>query len=61
MGGLVNRDAGMRTDSRMVHVFAMFPPDGGAPLMISDGAVNVAPNNDTRIAAVECGRACARD
>lgn len=51
MGGLVNRDAGMRTDSRMVHVFAMFPPDGGAPLMISDGAVNVAPNNDTRIAA----------
>ena len=51
MGGLVARDAGMRTDQRMVHVFAMFPPDGSAPLMISDGAVNVAPNSDTRVAA----------
>ena len=51
MGGLVARDAGMRTDQRMVHVFAMFPPDGGAPLMISDGAVNVAPNCETRTAA----------
>ena len=26
MGGLVQRDAGMRTDQRMVHVFAMFQP-----------------------------------
>lgn len=51
MGGLVQRDAGMRTDQRMVHVFAMFPPDGGTPVMISDGAVNVAPNVETRIAA----------
>ena len=51
MGALVARDAGLRTDSRMVHVFAMFPPDGGTPLMISDGAVNVAPNVETRIAA----------
>lgn len=51
MGGLVARDAGMRTDQRMVHVFAMFPPDGGTPLMISDGAVNVAPNVETRVAA----------
>ena len=51
MGGLVNKQAGMRTDQRMVHVFAMFPPDGGVPLMISDGAVNVAPNSETRQAA----------
>ena len=51
MGGLVARDAGMRTDQRMVHIFAMFPPDGGTPLMISDGAVNVAPNIETRVAA----------
>lgn len=51
MGGLVNKQAGMRTDNRMVHVFAMFPPDGGTPLMISDGAVNVAPNQETRVAA----------
>ena len=51
MGGLVNKQAGMRTDQRMVHVFAMFPPDGGAPVMISDGAVNVTPNLETRQAA----------
>ena len=51
MGALVNRDAGMRTDSRMVHVFAMFPPDGDWPLMISDGAVNVTPNEETRLAS----------
>ncbi|MGC6517597.1 MAG: phosphate acyltransferase [Candidatus Puniceispirillaceae bacterium] len=51
MGGLVNKQAGMRTAQRMVHVFAMFPPDGGTPVMISDGAVNVAPNQETRIAA----------
>ena len=51
MGGLVARDAGLRTDQRMVHVFAMFPPDGGTPVMISDGAVNVTPNVETRLAA----------
>ena len=51
MGALVNREAGMRTDQRMVHLFAMFPPDGDWPLIISDGAVNVAPNEDTRIAS----------
>ena len=51
MGALVNREAGMRTDSRMVHLFAMFPPDGDWPLMISDGAVNVTPNEETRLAS----------
>ena len=51
MGALVNREAGMRTDSRMVHLFAMFPPDGDWPLIISDGAVNVAPNEETRLAS----------
>ena len=51
MGGLVNREAGMRTDQRMVHLFAMFPPDGDWPLIISDGAVNVTPNEETRIAS----------
>ena len=51
MGGLVAKDAGMRTDQRMVHVFAMFPPDGGTPLLISDGAVNVQPNHETKCAA----------
>lgn len=48
MAGIVRRDAGIRGDSRMVHVFAMFPPAGGKPLLISDAAVNVTPDRKTR-------------
>jgi len=48
MGGIVNRDAGIRGGTRMVHIFAMFPPDGGQPILISDGAVNVKPDIKTR-------------
>ena len=51
MGGLVKRDAGIRTDQRMVHVFAMLPPDGGQPIFVSDGAVNVTPNDETKLVA----------
>ena len=36
----------------MVHIFAMYPPDGISPLLISDAAVNVAPDIKTRQAAV---------
>ena len=32
----------------MVHIFAMFHPDGGSPILISDGAVNVTPDVKTR-------------
>lgn len=48
MGGIVAREAGIRAETRMVHVFAMFPADGGKPLLISDAAVNVAPDMKTR-------------
>jgi len=48
MGGIVSRDAGIRAETRMVHVFAMFPPEGGRPLLISDAAVNVTPDRKTR-------------
>ncbi|HCD49025.1 MAG: phosphate acetyltransferase [SAR116 cluster bacterium MED-G04] len=48
MGGIVKRDAGIRGDKRMVHVFAMYPRGGGSPLLISDAAVNVAPDRKTR-------------
>ena len=49
MGGIVKRTAGIRTGKRLVHIFVMFPPAGGRPLMISDAAVNVAPDIDTRV------------
>ena len=51
MGGIVNRAAGLRTGKRLVHLFAMLPPAGGRPLMISDAAVNVAPDIETRVEA----------
>ena len=51
MGGLVKRDSGIRMGNRLVHVFAMLPPTGGRPLLISDAAVNVAPNIETRTEA----------
>ena len=51
MGGVVARQAGIRTQNRMLHIFAMLPPDGGRPLFISDAAVNIAPNIETRVQA----------
>ena len=51
MGGIVRRTAGIRTGKRLLHIFAMLPPAGGRPLLISDAAVNVAPDIDTRVEA----------
>ncbi|MBL6782152.1 MAG: phosphate acetyltransferase [Alphaproteobacteria bacterium] len=48
MSGMLKRDNGIRGDKRMVHIFAMFPADGGKPLLISDAAVNVEPDMKTR-------------
>lgn len=48
MGGIVSRDAGIRGEKRMVHIFAMFHPSGGTPILISDAAVNVTPDLKTR-------------
>ena len=51
MGGVVRRDAGIRIGNRLIHIFAMLPPRGNKPLLISDAAVNVSPDVDTRIEA----------
>ena len=56
MGGIVAREAGIRGETRMVHIFAMFHPDGGKPILISDAAVNVIPDMKTRQQTV---RSCA--
>lgn len=47
MAGVLHRDGGIRSGQRMVHVFAMFPADGGKPLLIADAAVNVLPDRKT--------------
>lgn len=51
MGGLVKREAGVRVGRRLVHVFVMLPPNGGEPLLISDAAINIRPDIDTRVEA----------
>lgn len=52
MKSAVNRDAGLRTGHRFVHIFHITHPDGGRPILISDAAVNVAPDMETRQSSV---------
>jgi phosphate acetyltransferase len=49
MRAAVNRDTGLRTDRRISHIFHMTIPKRDKVLLITDGAVNVAPNVDTRM------------
>lgn len=48
MKAAVSRDAGLRTGNRFVHIFHITSPDGSHSITISDAAVNVAPNTETR-------------
>lgn len=52
MKAAVSRDAGLRTGRRFVHIFHISPPDGSKPILISDAAVNVDPNLETRQDAI---------
>lgn len=52
MRGVLNRDAGLRTDRRVSHVFHMTVPGSEQALMITDGAVNVAPDEKTMMDVV---------
>jgi len=53
MHGILQRDAGLRTDRRLTHIFHMTLPEHNNSLMITDGAVNVAPSIDTRLQAAQ--------
>lgn len=52
MKSAVSRDAGLRTGARFVHIFHISHPDGGKPILISDAAVNVAPDLETRQSSI---------
>jgi len=52
MKSAVSRDAGLRTGQRFVHIFCVSHPDGGKPMLISDAAVNVAPDMATRQSSI---------
>ncbi|MBL24254.1 MAG: phosphate acetyltransferase [Rhodospirillaceae bacterium] len=53
MLGILKRESGLRTGRRLTHIFHMTIPGNPRPLMITDGAVNVAPNIDTRLQAAQ--------
>lgn len=44
MGALLAKDAGLRTDRRVSHVFVFDVPTYPRPLLITDAAINIAPN-----------------
>ncbi|NKB27631.1 MAG: phosphate acetyltransferase [Rhodobacteraceae bacterium] len=52
MKAALQRDAGLRTDQRLFHIFHITHPYGGRPILVSDAAVNVAPNIETRKSAI---------
>ena len=49
MSAVVNRETGLRSGRRLSHIFHMTIPSRDRVLMITDGAVNVLPNTDTKI------------
>ncbi len=48
MGAVVDRHKGLRTERRISHVYAMDVPSYPRPLLISDAAINIAPNLSTK-------------
>ena len=53
MRPLLAKDTGIRGKQRLSHVFHMTLPDTDAAIMLTDCAVNVAPNIPTRLAIIE--------
>ena len=49
MGAVVSRDGGLRTARRISHVFLMDIPTYHKPLVITDGAINIAPTLEDKI------------
>ena len=44
---ILNRDAGLRTEHRLTHVFSMTFPGSDKPLLLTDAAVNAVPDFET--------------
>jgi len=49
MGAVVSRDGGLRTARRISHVFLMDVPTYHKPLVITDGAINIAPTLEDKV------------
>src|SRR6185369_3151828 len=49
MGAVVSRDGGLRTARRISHVFVMDVPTYHKVLIITDGAINIAPSLEDKV------------
>ncbi len=49
VGAVLKREAGLRTDRNISHVFVMDVPAYHKPLLITDAAINIAPDVNTRV------------
>jgi phosphate butyryltransferase len=50
---VVKKDGGLRTGRRLSHVFVLDLPGRPTPLLISDAAINIAPDLDTKVHIVQ--------
>jgi phosphate acetyltransferase len=53
MGAVVKRDTGLRTARRISHCFVMDIPNHDTPLIITDAAVNIAPDLAAKVDIVQ--------
>jgi phosphate acetyltransferase len=53
MGAVVARDTGLRTARRISHCFVMDVPGHDQPLVITDAAVNIAPDLKTKVNIIQ--------
>jgi phosphate acetyltransferase len=53
MGAAVSRDAGLRTERRISHCFVMDVPGHPEPLIVTDAAINIAPDLDDKVDIIQ--------
>jgi phosphate acetyltransferase len=53
MGAVVKRETGLRTARRISHCFVMDVPDHDEPLIITDAAVNIAPDLKAKVDIIQ--------
>ena len=53
MGAVVSRESGIRTERRISHCFIMDVPGHPEPLIITDAAVNIAPDLEAKVNIVQ--------
>ena len=53
MGAVVRRDAGLRTARRISHCFVMDVPSYSETLIVSDGAINIAPTLEDKVHIIQ--------